>query len=149
MISLCDTPGFMVGPATERTAAVRRFGAMFLAGARLTVPLCTVVLRKGYGLGAMAMAGGDLKAGLLTVSWPTGEFGGMGLEGGVRLGYRAELQAIAGPEARQARYAELVAEAYERGKGLSAAAAFELDDVIDPADTRAVLTRALTAAAAG
>ena len=149
VISLCDTPGFMVGPATERTAAVRRFGAMFLAGAQLTVPLCTVVLRKGYGLGAMAMAGGDLKAGLLTVSWPTGEFGGMGLEGGVRLGYRAELQAIADPEARQARYAELVAEAYERGKGLSAAAAFELDDVIDPADTRAVLTRALTAAAAG
>jgi acetyl-CoA carboxylase carboxyltransferase component len=146
VVSLCDTPGFMVGPDTERTAAVRRFGAMFVAGARLTVPLCTVVLRKGYGLGAMAMAGGDLKAPLLTVSWPTGEFGGMGLEGGVRLGYRKELEAIADPEARQARYEQLVAEAYERGKGLSMAAAFEIDDVIDPADTREVLARALEVA---
>jgi acetyl-CoA carboxylase carboxyltransferase component len=148
VVSLCDTPGFMVGPDTERTAAVRRYSAMFVAGARLTVPLCMVVLRKGYGLGAMAMAGGDLKAPLLTVTWPTGEFGGMGLEGGVRLGYRKELEAIADPEARHARYLELVAEAYERGKGLSTAAAFELDDVIDPADTRAVLTRALAVATA-
>ncbi|HEV7213179.1 MAG TPA: carboxyl transferase domain-containing protein, partial [Blastococcus sp.] len=143
VVSLCDTPGFMVGPDAERTATVRRFGAMFLAGARLTVPLCAVVLRKGYGLGAMAMAGGDLKAPLVTVSWPTGEFGGMGLEGGVRLGYRKELEAIDDPDARNARYEELIAEAYERGKGLSAAAAFELDDVIDPAGTRAVITRAL------
>ena len=143
VVSLCDTPGFMVGPEAERTATVRRFGAMFMAGARLTVPLCAVVLRKGYGLGAMAMAGGDLKAPLVTVSWPTGEFGGMGLEGGVRLGYRKELEAIDDPEARNARYEELIAEAYERGKGLSAAAAFELDDVIDPAETRAVILRAL------
>ncbi|MFC4003742.1 acetyl-CoA carboxylase family protein [Prauserella oleivorans] len=147
VVSLCDTPGFMVGPDAERTATVRRFGAMFVAGARLTTPLCTVVLRKGYGLGAMAMAGGDLKAPVITVSWPTGEFGGMGLEGGVRLGYRKELEAIADPEARHARYQELVAQAYERGKGLSTAAAFEIDDVIDPADTRAVLTRTLEVAA--
>jgi acetyl/propionyl-CoA carboxylase alpha subunit/acetyl-CoA carboxylase carboxyltransferase component len=146
VVSLCDTPGFMVGPDTERTAAVRRYSAMFVAGARLTVPLCTVVLRKAYGLGAMAMAGGDLKSPLLTVSWPTGEFGGMGLEGGVRLGYRNELKAIADPGARHARYEELVAQAYERGKGLSTAAAFEFDDVIDPAQTRAVLARALAIA---
>jgi acetyl-CoA carboxylase carboxyltransferase component len=146
VVSLCDTPGFMVGPDAERTATVRRFGAMFVAGARLTVPLVTVVLRKGYGLGAMAMAGGDLRAPLVTVSWPTGEFGGMGLEGGVRLGYRAELSAIEDPAARQARYEELVAEAYERGKGLSTAAAFEIDDVVDPAETRAVLARALAVA---
>ena len=143
VVSLCDTPGFMVGPDAERTATVRRFGAMFVAGSQLRSPLCTVVLRKGYGLGAMAMAGGDLKAPLMTVSWPTGEFGGMGLEGGVRLGYRKELEAIEDPAERQARYERLVADAYERGKGLSAAAAFELDDVIDPADTRSVITRAL------
>lgn len=143
VVSLCDTPGFMVGPDAERGGTVRRFSAMFTAGARLTVPLCVVVLRKGYGLGAMAMAGGDLKAPVLTVSWPTGEFGGMGLEGGVRLGFRTELEAIDDLDARRARYDELVAEAYERGKGLSAAAAFEIDDVIDPADTRATLARAL------
>ncbi|HEY1915410.1 MAG TPA: carboxyl transferase domain-containing protein [Streptosporangiaceae bacterium] len=143
VVSLCDTPGFMVGPQAERTATVRRFGAMFTAGARLTAPMCLVVLRKGYGLGAMAMAGGDLKAPELTVAWPTGEFGGMGLEGAVRLGYRRDLEAIADPVEREARYQHLVAEHYERGKALSTAAAFEIDDVIDPAQTRATLARVL------
>jgi len=133
----------MVGPAAERTAVVRRFGAMFVAGARLTVPVCAVVLRKAYGLGAMAMTAGDLHRPAITVAWPTGEFGGMGLEGAVRLGYRNELDAIADPGARRARYDELVAEQYTRGKALSTAAAFEVDDVIDPADTRAILTRVL------
>ena len=149
VVSLVDTPGFMVGPAVERTAVVRRFGAMFVAGARLTVPVCAVVLRKAYGLGAMAMTGGDLRRPAITVAWPTGEFGGMGLQGAVRLGYRKELDAIEDAGARQARYEELVAEQYTRGKALSAAAAFEIDDVIDPADTRAVLAGVLARAAAG
>ncbi len=127
------------GPEVERTAVVRRFGAMFVAGARLTVPVCAVVLRKAYGLGAMAMTAGDLRAPAITVAWPTGEFGGMGLEGAVRLGYRRELDAIEDPAARQARYEQLVAEQYTRGKALSTAMAFEIDDVIDPAQTRAVL----------
>jgi len=143
VVSLVDTPGFMVGPAAERTATVRRFGAMFVAGARLTVPVCAVVLRKAYGLGAMAMTGGDLRRPAITVAWPTGEFGGMGLEGAVRLGYRKELDAIEDPGARQARYEELVAEQYTRGKAVSTAMAFEIDDVIDPADTRTVLTAVL------
>jgi acetyl-CoA carboxylase carboxyltransferase component len=143
IVSLLDTPGFMVGPDAEKTATVRRFGAMFVAGARLTVPVCAVVLRKAYGLGAMAMAGGDLKAPLLCVAWPTGEFGGMGLEGAVRLGYRRELDAIADPAERQERYEELVAASSERGQALSTAAAFEIDDVIDPADTRSVLITSL------
>src|SRR6266568_5257602 len=149
VVSLVDTPGFMVGPEAERTAIVRRFGAMFVAGARLTVPVCAVVLRKAYGLGAIAMAAGDLRRPAITVAWPTGEFGGMGLEGAVRLGYRKELDAIGDPEARQARYDELVAEQYTRSKALSAAMAFEIDDVIDPADTRAVLAGVLARAAAG
>ena len=143
VVSLIDTPGFMVGPEAEKTAAVRRFGAMFIAGARMSVPVCAVVLRKAYGLGAMAMAGGDLHHPALTVSWPSGEFGGMGLEGAVRLGFRAELDAIADPQARRARYEELVAEYYTRGKALSTAQAFEIDDVIDPADTRRALIGAL------
>ena len=146
VVSLCDTPGFMVGPDAERTATVRRFSAMFVAGARLAAPLCAVVLRKAYGLGAMAMAGGDLKAPALTVAWPTGEFGGMGLEGAVRLGYRKELDAIDDPEARRERYDELVATYYERGKALSVATVFEIDDVVDPADTRVLLSRALSRA---
>jgi acetyl/propionyl-CoA carboxylase alpha subunit/acetyl-CoA carboxylase carboxyltransferase component len=144
--SLVDTPGFMVGPEVERTAVVRRFGAMFVAGARLTVPVCAVVLRKAYGLGAMAMTAGDLRRPAITVAWPTGEFGGMGLEGAVRLGYRRELDAIEDPAARQARYEHLVAEQYTRGKALSTAMAFEIDDVIDPAQTRAVLADVLARA---
>ena len=149
VVSLVDTPGFMVGPEAERTAIVRRFGAMFVAGARLTVPVCAVVLRKAYGLGAMAMTAGDLRRPAITVAWPTGEFGGMGLEGAVRLGYRKELEAIEDPGARRARYEELVAEQYARGKAVSTAMAFEIDDVIDPADTRAVLAGVLGRAADG
>ncbi len=149
VVSLVDTPGFMVGPEAERTAIVRRFGAMFVAGAGLTVPVCAVVLRKAYGLGAMAMAAGDLRRPAITVAWPTGEFGGMGLEGAVRLGYRKELEAIEDPAARGARYEELVAEQYTRGKAVSTAMAFEIDDVIDPAGTRAVLTGVLARAAGG
>jgi len=149
VVALVDTPGFMVGPEAERTAIVRRFGAMFVAGARLTVPVCAVVLRKAYGLGAMAMTAGDLRRPAITVAWPTGEFGGMGLEGAVRLGYRKELEAIEDPAGRRARYEELVAEQYARGKAVSTAMAFEIDDVIDPADTRAVLAGVLARAAAG
>jgi acetyl-CoA carboxylase carboxyltransferase component len=148
VISLVDTPGFMVGPEAERTAIVRRFGAMFVAGARLTVPVCAVVLRKAYGLGAMAMAAGDLRRPAITVAWPTGEFGGMGLEGAVRLGYRKELEAIEDPAGRRARYEQLVAEQYTRGKAVSTAMAFEIDDVIDPAGTRTVLAGVLARAAA-
>ncbi|MBD0323063.1 MAG: ATP-grasp domain-containing protein, partial [Aldersonia sp.] len=93
IVSLCDTPGFMVGPDTEKTAAVRRFGRLFVTGARSTVPFGMVILRKAYGLGAMAMAAGSLRAPDFTVAWPTGEIGPMGLEGAVRLGFRKELDA--------------------------------------------------------
>ena len=101
VLFLCDTPGFMVGPAAERTATVRHFARMFLAGANVSVPTGTIVLRKGYGLGAQAMAGGGFKAPLFTVAWPTSEFGAMGLEGAVRLGMRRELEAIEDPQERE------------------------------------------------
>ena len=136
VLFLCDTPGFMVGPAAERTATVRHFARMFLAGANLTVPAGTIVLRKGYGLGAQAMAGGGFKAPLFTVAWPTSEFGAMGLEGAVRLGMRRELGAIEDSEERERVFEATVAAAYERGRGLNMAAYGEIDDVIDPADSR-------------
>jgi acetyl-CoA carboxylase carboxyltransferase component len=136
LLFLCDTPGFMVGPAAERTATVRHFARMFVTGANLTVPTGTVVLRKGYGLGAQAMAGGGFKAPLFTIGWPTSEFGAMGLEGAVRLGSRRELEAIEDPAEREAAFDAAVNAAYERGQGVNMAAYFEIDDVIDPADTR-------------
>ncbi len=136
LLFLCDTPGFMVGPDAERTATVRHFARMFLAGANLTVPSGTIVLRKGYGLGAQAMAGGGFKAPLFTVAWPTSEFGAMGLEGAVRLGMRRELQAIEDSEERERVFQATVAAAYERGRGVSMASYGEIDDVIDPADSR-------------
>ncbi len=135
LLFLCDTPGFMVGPAAERTATVRHFSRMFVTGANLDVPTGTVVLRKGYGLGAQAMAGGGFKAPLFTVGWPTSEFGAMGLEGAVRLGLRRELEAIEDPEEREQAFQAAVSAAYERGQGINMAAYFEIDDVIDPADT--------------
>jgi len=136
VLFLCDTPGFMVGPASERTATVRHFARMFLAGANLTVPAGTIVLRKGYGLGAQAMAGGGFKAPLFTVAWPTSEFGAMGLEGAVRLGMRRELEGIEDPQERERVFEATVAAAYERGRGLSMASYGEIDDVIDPVDSR-------------
>ncbi|MEM6109637.1 carboxyl transferase domain-containing protein [Mycobacterium sp. 050272] len=141
VISLCDTPGFMVGPDAEKQAAVRRFGRMFVLGARLTVPLGMIILRKGYGLGAMAMAGGSFHAPQFTVAWPTGEIGGMGLEGAVRLGFSKELAAAADAGEREQLFEKLVAAAYQHGKALRAATTFELDDVIDPSDSRAWITR--------
>jgi acetyl/propionyl-CoA carboxylase alpha subunit/acetyl-CoA carboxylase carboxyltransferase component len=143
IVSLCDTPGFMVGPEAEKTAPIRRGSRMFIVGAALSVPVFTVVLRKAYGLGAQAMAGGSLHAGPFTVAWPTGEFGGMGLEGAVRLGYRKELEEIADPAAREVRYQQLVANFYERGKAVSVAQYLEIDAVIDPANTRSWLLRGL------
>jgi acetyl-CoA carboxylase carboxyltransferase component len=136
IVSLCDTPGFMVGPEAEERAQVRHFGRMFVTAASSAVPWITVVLRKGYGLGAQAMAGGSFHAKALTISWPTGEFGGMGLEGAVRLGYRRELEAVADPGERQELEEKLVAAAYERGSALNMATHTEIDDVIDPAETR-------------
>ncbi|HEY4377300.1 MAG TPA: carboxyl transferase domain-containing protein, partial [Acidimicrobiales bacterium] len=145
VVFLCDTPGFMVGPDVEATAQVRHVSRMFVTGASLTVPFFTVILRKAYGLGAQAMAGGSFRSPIFTVAWPTGEVGGMGLEGAVRLGYRRELEAIEDETEREALFAKLVAKAYESGKALNAASVFELDDVIDPADTRRRLVNALRA----
>jgi acetyl-CoA carboxylase carboxyltransferase component len=143
VISLCDTPGFMVGPQSEREAAVRRVSRMFVAAATMTVPLFTVVLRKGYGLGSQAMAGGGFTAPFFTVAWPSGEFGAMGIEGSVRLGFRKEMEAIADPAEREAFFQSKVDEAYRQGKALNMAAHLEIDDVIDPADTRHWILRAL------
>lgn len=136
LVSLCDTPGFMVGPDAEHSAQVRHFGRMFVTAASITVPLVTIVLRKGYGLGAMAMAGGGFHSNAMTVSWPTGEFGGMGLEGAVRLGFSKELAAIDDENERNELEAKLIARAYEHGSALNMASHVEIDDVIDPADTR-------------
>jgi acetyl-CoA carboxylase carboxyltransferase component len=143
IISLCDTPGFMVGPAAEVDGAVRRMSRLFIVGARLTVPFGMIILRKGYGLGAMGMAGGSFHTPEFTVAWPTGEIGGMGLEGAVRLGFSKELAAVIDPIERQNLFDKLVEAAYQHGKALTSATTFELDDVIDPADSRAWITRLL------
>ncbi len=146
IVFLCDTPGIMVGPEVEKAALVRHASRMFVTGASLTVPFTTIVLRKGYGLGAQAMAGGGFKAPIMTVGWPTSEFGGMGLEGAVKLGYRNELAAIEDPAERTAAYEERVARMYEVGKGVSMADHHEIDDVIDPADSRRIIATTLASA---
>jgi len=143
LLLLCDTPGIMVGPESEKTALVRHAARMFVTGASLSVPFFTIVLRKGYGLGAQAMAGGSFKAPMFTVAWPTGEFGGMGLEGAVKLGYRNELAALEDPVERKRLYDQMVERMYQHGKAVSTASHFEIDDVIDPAESRTWITRAL------
>ncbi|HLW71814.1 MAG TPA: carboxyl transferase domain-containing protein [Candidatus Binataceae bacterium] len=136
LLFLCDTPGIMVGPEVEKTALVRHASRMFVTGASITVPFFTIILRKGYGLGAQAMAGASFKSPLFTVAWPTGEFGGMGLEGAVKLAYRNDLAAVEEPEKRKVLYEQMVQRMYDHGKAVSVASTFELDDVIDPADSR-------------
>ena len=146
ILFLCDCPGIMVGPEIEKTALVRHASRMFVNAASLTVPFFTIVLRKGYGLGAQAMAGGSFKAPLFCVSWPTGEFGGMGLEGAVKLGYSKELAAVDDPEKREALFNEMVERMYQIGKAVNVASHFELDDVIDPADSRTWIANAMRSA---
>jgi len=136
ILSLVDTPGFMVGPASEAQAAVRHMSGMFIAGAQRSVPLIAIILRKAYGLGAMAMTGGGFSEPVCTASWPNGEFGPMGLEGAVRLGFRKELEAVADESERAALFDRLVSEMYEKGSALEVASVLEIDAVIDPADTR-------------
>ena len=148
VVSLIDCPGYMVGPAAESEALVRRASRLLVAGAALRVPLVAVVLRRGYGLGAQAMTGGSLHEPLLTVAWPSAHLGPMGLEGAVRLGLRKELEAIADDDERELRVQQATAVAQENAKALNAAQIFEIDDVIDPAETRGLIVATLTAAAA-
>jgi len=149
LVSLVDTPGFMVGPEIEARAQVRHVSRMFVVAAHLRVPFFAVVLRKGYGLGAMAMAGGGFHATVATVAWPSGEFGAMGLEGAVRLGYRKELEAVDEGPAREAMYEKLVAEQYANGRAINLATTLEIDAVIDPAETRSWLSRGLASTRVG
>ncbi|MFC7408038.1 carboxyl transferase domain-containing protein [Hydrogenophaga atypica] len=145
VVSLVDTPGFMVGPDAEATGLVRRVGDLFNQTARLRVPYLAVVLRKGYGLGAMGLTAGGFHAPVFTVAWPTGEFGAMGLEGAVRLGFRKELEGVPEGPAREALFEQLLAQQYAAGSATNMAATLEIDAVIDPADTRRWVERALGA----
>ena len=148
IVTLVDTPGMMVGPEVEKTALVRHCSRLFVTGANVTVPMVSIVLRKSYGLGAQAMMGGSTKAPHACVAWPTGEFGGMGLEGAVRLGYRKELAAIVDPDERERTFQTMVERMYLVGKAVNVASHYEIDDVIDPADTRRWITAILQAAPA-
>ena len=147
ILVLCDTPGIMVGPEIEKTGLVRHCNRLFVTGANLSVPLFMVVVRKAYGLGALAMAGGSVMEPFFCVAWPTGEFAGMGLEGQIKLGYRNELQNITDPVERKARFDHLVAEAYERSKAIHQGVVFGVDDVIDPVDTRRWLANGMRSVA--
>jgi len=145
ILVLCDTPGFMVGPEIEKRAQVRHVCRMLVVGTHITVPYFTIVLRRGYGLGAMAMARGGFHESIYTVSWPSGEFGGMGLEGHVKAGFKKELAAIEDHSKRKELYDKLLANLYERGTAINMAAYLEIDAVIDPADTRNWIMRGLKA----
>jgi acetyl-CoA carboxylase carboxyltransferase component len=146
VVSLVDTPGFMVGPAMEARAQVRHVSRLFVTAASLRVPFFSVVLRKGYGLGAMGMTAGGFHAPVFTVAWPSGEFGAMGLEGAVRLGYRKELEALPEGAQRQALFEELLARQVDNGSAIQMATTLEIDAVIDPADTRHWLAQGLVSA---
>ena len=143
IISFCDTPGFMVGPDHEKLALVRKTSRLFINGVNLETPIITIVLRKAYGLGAMAMAGGNFHQSYMTLSWQTGEFGPMGLEASVELGFKKELDNTSSETERKKLYDHLVSQAYEKGKAINAASKLEIDEVIDPKETRSRISNAL------
>jgi acetyl-CoA carboxylase carboxyltransferase component len=145
ILVLADTPGFMVGPASEQGGAVRRMSSLLKHGANLSVPLVAIFLRKGYGLGAQALVGGSLHNPVYTAAWPTGEFGAMGIEGAVKLGYKKELEEIKDEDKRKELFDKLVSKMYEVGQAIEAASFLEIDAVIDPADTRMVVIKAFNA----
>jgi len=149
ILSLCDTPGFMVGPEIEKRAHVRHVCRMFVIGSHLTVPYFTVVLRRGYGLGAMAMARGGFHESFFTAAWPTGEFGAMGIEGAIKAGFKKEMEAIEDPEQRENFYKVMVDQLYKRGKAVNIASYLEIDSVIDPADTRKWIIQGMKSVPAG
>jgi acetyl-CoA carboxylase carboxyltransferase component len=149
LVSLVDTPGFMVGPEIETQAQVRHVSRMFVTAAHLRVPMLSIVVRKGYGLGAMAMTGGGFHVPLAIAAWPSGEFGAMGLEGAVRLGYRKELEAAAEGAPRDALFRQLVDAQYAQGRAINMAATLEIDAVIDPAESRQWLASGLASAQIG
>ena len=148
ILVLADTPGFMVGPASEQGGAVRRMSSLLKQGANLSVPLVAIFLRKGYGLGAQALVGGSLHNPVYTAAWPTGEFGAMGIEGAVKLGYKKELEEIKDEDKRKELFDKLVSKMYEVGQAVEAASFLEIDAVIDPADTRMVVIKAFNASEA-
>jgi acetyl-CoA carboxylase carboxyltransferase component len=143
VLNLIDCPGIMVGPDVERTALVRHCTRLFNVGANMTAPLFTVVVRKAYGLGAQAMLGAGSLVGFFSIAWPTAEFAGMNIEGAVKLGYRKELMAIEDPAARLAEFQRRTAEAYDTAKAVNAVMGGGIDDVIDPAATRAWIVNGL------
>ncbi len=143
IVSLVDTPGFMVGPESEKQGAVNHMTGLFVAGAKLQAPLVCIFLRKGYGLGAMAMAGGSFKIPVYTVSWPTGEFGAMGIEGAVKLGFKKEVESVEDNLSRERLFADLVCKMYDRGKASEAASFLEIDAVINPSDSRSIIAKIL------
>ena len=145
LVSLTDTPGFMVGPDSEKEGAVRRMASLFIAGAALSSPVVAIFLRKGYGLGAMAMVGGSFLDPVYSAAWPTGEFGAMGLEGAVRLGFKKELDSEKDPQKRAELFEKLVTQSYDAGKATEMASHLEIDAVIDPAMTREFIVKALHA----
>ena len=145
ILTLVDTPGMMVGPDVERTGLIRHCSRLFVTGANLETPRFGVILRKGYALGSMAMLTGSARAPHFTVVWPTGEHGGMNLESGVLLGNRERLASIEDVDERAAEYQRLIDNAYVRGGALNVASTFELDNVIDPAETRYWVSQGLKA----
>src|SRR3954471_8112610 len=149
VVSLVDTPGYMVGPDAEAGALVRRASRLLVAGAALSVPLVAVILRRAYGLGAQAMTAGSPHGPVLTVAWPSAHLGPMGLEGAVRLSLRRELEAIEDEAEREQRVRDVTAAAQENAKAVNAAQLFEIDDVIDPAETRALIAATFAAAGGG
>ena len=147
LVFLHDVPGFIVGSAVEKQGNIRHGAKMLFAVSEATVPKISVVMRKSYGAGYFVMNGLAYEADYL-VAWPTAEIAVMGPDGAVNIIHRRQLEAIEDDTERAAKRLELAEEIRANIDPYVAAGYAKVDDVIDPADTRAAIARGLVISAA-
>ncbi len=140
LVSLIDIPGFSIGSSAERSVLGRRSAKLIHEWGNATVPRVSIVLRKGYGLGYFAMAGGRAFAADASLAWPTAQICAMSVEGSVDVAFRKEYEAAPDPQARRQ---EMIDEIRGRIGSMRAAEGFGVDEIIDPRDTRRILIETL------
>lgn len=139
VVYLSDVPGFMVGPQSERNATLRRGLRVAYVMAHMRVPTVSVIVRKAYGMGAVAMNGPGAGQSV-TLCWPSAEFGALPVEGGLNAAFHNSIAAAEDPE----EYRRELEERYRNfGNPFEAAKVFNFDDLIDPRDTRLRIAQAL------
>jgi propionyl-CoA carboxylase beta chain len=142
LVSLVDVPGFMPGTSQEYDGIIRHGAKLIYAYAEATVPKVSVITRKAYG-GAYIVMSSVMLRGDIHYIWPQGEVAVMGADGAVNIIFREDIRQAANPEEARAKLIQDYTEKFYNP--YRAASRGYIDDVIDPAETRTKIIRALEA----